>query len=323
MNFGKNSGFLAILYKKLAEKIRIRAYAENNWTWLGTCCKYPDSDKSTEYWVITVPVNVYGHPCYIHLYRSSDGEKKVNRHVEKAESELKNELSTLLKKQFACEPDAVAELQRFCKEHCCGLVVADLTVIREDEIKRPRGRPSKNSKPPEIVSTWRIRCDEIQRNDSKIEEKRQKLSTFALLTNIDPDDKSDRDILLDYKGQSKVEQNFSLLKEPLIAATIFLEKPERIMALMTMLYFSVLMHGILRVIAHLELEKFKTPPRINSNNRPLVRPSSETMIWLLSFFTIISKDESFEFESKMIERTDQIELLFQLTRFDPQFIGAV
>jgi transposase len=132
-----------------------------------------------------------------------------------------------------------------------------------------------------------IICEEIRRNEQKIEEKRRKSSTFALLTNISPDDISSRDILLHYKGQIKVENNFMLLKKPLLSATIFLEKPERIMALMTMLYFSVLMHGILRVVTHIELKKFETPPKINSNNRPLIRPSSDTMIWILSLFTLV------------------------------------
>jgi hypothetical protein len=151
-------------------------------------------------------------------------------------------------------------------------------------------------------------------------EKRRRASTFALLTNISPNDVSSRDILLHYKGQIKVEHNFMLLKKPLLAATIFLEKPERIMALMTMLYFSVLMHGILRLVTHIELESVETPPRIGSNNRPLVRPTSETMIWILSLFTLVSEEDGFFIESAMPERKDQIPILFQLTRFDLDFI---
>ena len=111
-----------------------------------------------------------------------------------------------------------------------------------------------------------------------------------------------------------------LLKEPLVAATIFLEKPERIMALMTMLYCSVLMHGILRVITHIELESFETPPKINSNNRPLVRPNSDTVIWILSLFTLVSGEDGFSIESKMSDRKGQINTIFKLTRFDLEFI---
>jgi len=154
----------------------------------------------------------------------------------------------------------------------------------------------------------------------KSKRKKEKSSTFALLTNVSPDDVSPKDILLHYKGQIKVENNFKLIKKPLLAATIFLEKPERIMALMTILNFSVLMHGILRVITHIELEKFKVPPKINSNNRPLIRPTSDTMVWILSMFNLVSEEDRFYVESVMINRNKQIPILFQLTRFDLDYI---
>lgn len=308
--------------KKIAEKIRARAFEEDTWLSLGHCCNYPYKPESSKYSVFTADVSVYGHPCYIHLYQTSDGEKKTLKAIEKAESSFKDSIEILLKKEFACEPDAIAEINRFAKEHSQDLVYAKLTVQKVESLKRGRGRPGKNSKPPVLVFSWKIVCEEIRRNEQKIEEKRRKLSTFALLTNISPNDVSSRDILLHYKGQIKVENNFKLLKEPLLAATIFLEKPERIMALMSMLYLSVLMHGILRVITHIELEKFETPPKINSNNRPLIIPSSDTMIWILSLYTLVSESEEdgCYIESVMSERKKHIPILFQLTRFESEFI---
>lgn len=306
--------------KKIAEKVRARAFEEDNWISLGHCCNHPNTVESSNYSVSTTDVTVYGHPCYIHLFQTSDGEKKIKSAIEKNELSLKESIDTLLKKEFACEPDAVAEINRFSKEHSADLIYAVLTVKKIETWKRGRGRPGKNSKPPVLVVSWKIVCDEIMRNEQNIEEKRRKSSTFALLTNISPKDLSSRDILLHYKGQTKVEHNFMLLKKPLLAATIFLEKPERIMALMTMFYCSVLMHGILRVITHIELEAIEIPPKIASNNRPLVRPSSDTMIWILSLFTLVSEETGFHIESAMYERKEQIPLLFQLTRFDVDFI---
>ncbi|WP_319580361.1 IS1634 family transposase [uncultured Methanospirillum sp.] len=304
--------------KKIAEKIRMRALEEDNWVTLGHCCNYPNESESSKYSVFTTEASVYGHPCYIHLYQTSDGEKKTIKAIEKSESSLKKSIETLLKRKFASEPDAIAEINRFTKEHSTDLVYAVLTVQKVETWKR--GRAGKNSKPSVLTISWKIICDEIRRNEQIIEGKRRKSSTFALLTNICPDDVSSRDILLHYKGQIKVENNFMLLKKPLLAATIFLEKPERIMALMTMLYFSVLLHGILRVITHIELSKFGTPPKINSNNRPLIRPSSDTMIWILSQFTLVSEDDRFYIESVMPDRNKQTPILFQLTRFDLEYI---
>ena len=308
--------------KKIAEKIRAKAFEEDNWVDLGHCCNYPNASESSKYSAFTTDVSVYGRPCYIHIYQTSDGEKKTLRAIEKAESSLNDSIETLLKKEFACQPDAIAEINRFTKEHSHDLVYVDLSVKKVEDFKRGRGRPGKNSKPPVLVVSWKIVCTEIKRNEQKIEEKRRKTSTFALLTNISPDDVSPRDILLHYKGQIKVENNFKLLKEPLLAATIFLEKPERIMALMSMLYCSVLMHGILRVITHIELEKCEVPPNINSNYRPLIRPSSDTMIWILSLYTLVSEsvEDGHYIESVMHDRKKHIPILFQLTRFDLDFI---
>ncbi len=307
--------------KKIAEKVRVRAFEEDNWIPLGHCCSHPNATDSSEYSVFTTPVSVYGHPCYVHLYLNSDGEKKTRKAIEKAESALKDSIDTILKKEFACEPDAIAEINRFTKEYESDLVYPVLTVKKVESWKRGRGRPGKNSKPAVLVISWKIVYHAIRKNESKIEEKRRKASTFAILTNISPDDESAREILLHYKGQIKVEHNFMLLKKPLLAATIFLEKPERIMALMTMLYFSVLMHGILRVITHIELEKVEKPPRIASNQRPLIRPTSETMIWILSLFTLVSEEAGFYIESAMRDRMGQIPLLFQITRFNLEDIG--
>ncbi|HWQ42507.1 MAG TPA: IS1634 family transposase [Desulfosporosinus sp.] len=309
-------------HKKIAEKIRVQAFAEDKWFHLGSCCDHPKARQSSKYSVYTANVAIYGIHCFIHLYQTSDGEKKVQRAIEKAMNSLNEALSILQKKEFACEPDAIAEVNRFTKEFSSNLVYADLVITKTESLKRPRGRPGKNSKPPVVVVSWKVSYRQILRNESNIEEKRQKASTFALLTNIPPEQLSPSEILLQYKGQNKVEHNFMLLKEPLVAATIFLEKPERIMALMTMLYFSVLMHGILRVIAHTELESLEKPPNINSNNRPLIRPNSDTVVWILSLFTMISDDNRIYIEAKMTDRMDQIGLILQLVRFDTEFIGV-
>jgi transposase len=244
-------------------------------------------------------------------------EKKVN----KARNELKPILQELEKRQFACEPDALAEKERFLKGYSKTLVYPELHVVYEEEVKQPVGRPSKNPKAPILVKIWKIQTITIERNEAVITQRKRKASTFSLLTNISLEEMGSGDILMSYKGQGKVEQNFKILKEPLMAATIFLEKDTRIASLMTMLYFSALLHGILRVLTHIELEKLPEPPRINSNDRPLVRPTSDTMIWLLSLFAIRSSDEGYEICSIVSKRREQAALLYKLTRFDLDFIG--
>lgn len=307
-------------HKKIAEKSRNEAYAQDNWVFLGSCCSYPD-EGAAEYSSYITSANIFGYPCNIHVFRSSERERKVEKSVQKASEKLKTELQELEKIRFACLPDAITEKERFLKNYSKALVYPELNIVCEEEIKRPRGRPGKNSRPPNVTHKWRITLSHIVRNEENIGQKMQKTATFSLLTNISLNEMKSDEVLVAYKGQGKVENNFKLLKEPLMAATIFLEKDTRIVALMTMLYFSALMHGLLRVITNIELTKLKTPPKINSNNRPLVRPTSDTMIWLLSLFAIRTNQDGYEINSLMSSRNQQAKTLFQLTRFNLDFVG--
>ena len=113
-----------------------------------------------------------------------------------------------------------------------------------------------------------------------------------------------------------MEHNFSVLKMPLLASTLFLELPERIEAMMTLLYFSVLMHGILQLISRIRIAACKEAPRLGPENRPLIRPTSETMLNILALFEIVTKEDTVSIRSKMPERRAQLELLLSLIDFN-------
>ena len=168
--------------------------------------------------------------------------------------------------------------------------------------------------------TWAVSAGPIIQNEEKIEQQRRKDETFCLLTTIEPDTMGSREVLLYYKGQINVEGMFSVLKHPLLAATLFLEKPERIEALMTLLYFSVLMHGILQVISRIRIATCAEPPLLGPDDRPLIRPKSETMLNILALYDLDSYGDVMSFRSKITERSSQLELLMYLVDFDP---GAI
>jgi hypothetical protein len=180
------------------------------------------------------------------------------------------------------------------------------------------GRPSGSTpKPKTRTITWSVNAGEIIQDEVRIEQQRQKDESFMLLTNVDPATVSCREVLLKYKGQQKVEHNFSVLKEPLLASTLFLEKPERIEAMMTLLYFSVLMHGLLQLISRSRIATCNEPPRLGPENRPLVRPRSDTMLNILALFEFVSEGDAVSIRSKMPERRAQLEQIFYLVNFDP------
>jgi transposase len=276
--------------KKLAENIRILAYERHEWQPLGICCEYPaGKGKEPEYWAQTFQREIFGFTFWVHIYRSSDAERRLQAKLKEDRELYEPDLRDLTEKKFACEPDAIADMNAFIKEHSKSFFSVNLSVVKSVSEKNPVGRPSATPKQKRIEVNWRINSGEIIQNDAIIERQRQKDESFCLLTNIDPDTLSSRDVLLMYKGQRKVEHNFSVLKMPLLASTIFLEKPERIEAMMTLLYFSVLLHGILQVISRARIATCEEPPRLGPENRPLVRPMAETMISILILFEIISR----------------------------------
>ena len=80
------------------------------------------------------------------------------------------------------------------------------------------------------------------------------------------------------------------------------------------------MHGILRVISHIELEKEASPPKLGVEKRPLIRPTSDTVIWILDMYTTVYQNETIKIESKDPDRAKDLSLLLKLVRFDPVFL---
>src|SRR5256886_16967881 len=80
---------------------------------------------------------------------------------------------------------------------------------------------------------------------------------FVLLTNVPPAGDmahSAREILTVYKEQHGTEQNYGVLKDPVIVNSLFLKKPERIEALGLVLLLALLLWRLMegQVGAHVE-----------------------------------------------------------------------
>lgn len=307
-------------HSKLSETMKYKAYEQNKWDYLGTCCAHTPDTHAAVYYASLIPVTVYGFDMYVHVYKTTEKRAKIEKMVAKEHSALTAELEDICKRKFFCEEDAACEMNLFLSSHSHLMIEAELEVVQEVERKRPRGRPGKNPKPLQEIIRWRIEKLGITRKSEKIEHEIEKASTFCLITNVDPAKQSSRETLLLYKGQGHVERQFSILKRPVMAATIFLKKPERIEALMTMIYFGVLLHGILQVISRIELEKEEKPPRWGKERRPLVRPTSDAMLEILEEFKVVWREEEIMIEAKNNEMAKDLSKILRVIRFDPAYM---
>ena len=160
--------------KKLCEAMKCKAYEQNKWEDLGTCCSHA-SKYSKAYHATMFPVTVYGFDMYVHVYKTTEKREKIEKKVKEEEEKLTKELEKLGKKDFFCKEDAETDIHTFLSSHSVLMVEAELEVIQEVTLKNPRGRPSKNPKPPEEITRWKVVTVRIMRKEGKREKLRMKL----------------------------------------------------------------------------------------------------------------------------------------------------
>jgi transposase len=106
------------------------------------------------------------------------------------------------------------------------------------------GRPRKGAKPEHVG--WRVVAQVVDRKEAIAEALKSK-GKFILGSNeLDEEQLPAQMILTAYKGQAaSVERGFRFLKDPMFfASSLFLEKPERIMALLMVMGLSLLVYAL-------------------------------------------------------------------------------
>ena len=180
------------------------------------------------------------------LIHSEPRQPQVQRTVDKqlrtqSEKDVKA-FKKLCGTTFACEADAQQALATFAQ----GLQATFLATSSICPTSRygKRGRPSPGSQPASVV--YHINGVLASRRAM-----RQALvdqhSCFILATNeLDATVLPPQDLLDGYKGQSHAERGFRFLKDPqFFASSLYLKKPERIMALLMVMTVCLLVYAAL------------------------------------------------------------------------------
>ena len=110
----------------------------------------------------------------------------------------------------------------------------------------------------------------------------KKQASFILATNvIEEQELSHEQVLVKYKEQGGAERGFRFLKDPLfLASSIFVKKPERVMALSFIMVLCLLVY---RLTEHLLRSRLAATEQTvpNQVNKPTDRP---TMRWIFQCF---------------------------------------
>jgi transposase len=181
-------------------------------------------------------VLIYSEP------RQPQAQRTVDRQLrQQSEADVKA-LKKLCRSTFACEADARQALATF--ERDLQATCLSASWIRATPRYGTRGRPRHGSQPEQLV--YQIDgalASSLTTRQARIDQQ----SCFILATNeLDTAQLPPQEVLAGYRGQVQVERGFRFLKDPqFFASSLYLKKPERIMALLMVMTVCLLVYAAL------------------------------------------------------------------------------
>lgn len=215
------------------------------------------------------------------VVRSAEGVKRAlqtaRKQADKQGDVWTKKLWHVSTKSFACREDA----QQACEQSLKGLpewleVSAEL---KSQAVFEGRGRPARDAEPSGL--RWSV-TSQVILNESKLLAYAQRKACFVIATTVvDEADLSNEEVISLYLEQGSVERGFRFLKDPLfLASSVFVKKPERIVALSLIMVLALLVY---RLAEHRLREQLQATGQTipNQVNKPTARP---TMRWVFQCF---------------------------------------
>jgi len=209
--------------------------------------------------------------------RQPQAQRTVDTQWHKQSDQEGRAFKRLCRTAFACAADAQQALTSFA----AGLqitVLHDSTVCPTPHYGK-RGRPGPGAQPDQIVyHITGALASRLTDHRARIEQQ----SCFILATNaLDEEQLSAQAVLAGYKGQARAERGFRFLKDPqFLASSLYLKKPERVMALLMVMTVCLLVYAALEYrIRHALQEHEATFP--DQKGKPTQTPTAR---WVFHYF---------------------------------------
>jgi transposase len=174
--------------------------------------------------------------------RQTQAQRTVDKQLLRHSDQESKAFKKLCRMTFACEADAQQALATFAR----GLQATFLHEVALYPKQRygKRGRPGQDVQPAKVVYTITgALASSIATRQALIDQHR----CFILATNeLDETKLSPQAVLDSYKGQAQAERGFRFLKDPqFLASSLYLKKPERVMALLMVMTICLLVYAAL------------------------------------------------------------------------------
>lgn len=205
-------------------------------------------------------------------------QASLQRQVQRGREQWEKKAWHLGTRRFACQADAASAWERE-KKGCPDWLDLQAELVVHTRYASP-GRPRKGEEPA-LKDVWQIVVTATV-NDERVSQEAFRKACWIIATNIlEPEELSDEALSTTYKEQGGVERGFRFLKDPLfLASSVFVKKPERIMALSLIMVLCLLISRLaeFRLRTRLAETEQTIPDQVN---KPTARP---TMRWVFQCF---------------------------------------
>ncbi len=167
--------------------------------------------------------------------------KRLNKKLEKSETQAGKQLRELCQQRFACQPDAY----RAAKRLSGNLTYHNLVDIQIIELSREYPKPTSGAASELENISYQVQAN-LERDQKIIETETRSAGRFVLATNLlDVEELSNDEMLSKYKEQQSSERGFSFLKDPLFFTdSVFLKSAERVSALALLMGLCLLVYTL-------------------------------------------------------------------------------
>lgn len=178
----------------------------------------------------------------VYSAQAAERERQTfNRRRDKAKQQAQKKCKQLQRQQFACEADAqfaVSQLNKKLKYHQLQAVITPMMGYDSP------GRPGKDSQPQ--LQGFQVQATLVADEAVQVHHERKRGKFIVATNQLDPLQLSTNEMLSVYKAQGvTVERGFRFLKDPMFFAdSLFLKKPQRIMALLMVMGLALLVYAL-------------------------------------------------------------------------------
>ena len=273
----------------LAEELINKAITANIWTEIGTLS---EGKKAATYKSISFERELCGDVYRFVVFHSSSLDKRklktLNSKIEKEKLELVKKAQEESKREFFCEADARAEIDKFLKKNKSKFhTIASEIIEVEKTIKRNKRGRLKNGEIPSKERRFLVKIEPGQ-DVTACNREQERCGLFVLITTLkDMEKYLDREILSQYKGQQAVENIFKFIKDPTLVGAYCLKNPERIVAFGYILLMAAQVYTILERIVRKNLENPDEEPVEGLNRQKTKRPTAYAIEYVLSAILVM------------------------------------